>query len=114
MKKTTGMNPKASFGKISQQAAGHYTLRFAGLFNLPIPLRYAFGIGVSAIKPVAALILFFCASLMFSSNAVAKVYIDIDSPSFQQFPIAIGDFQSPAGSVNKSTASGIAMADDIK
>jgi len=66
------------------------------------------------INPVAALILFFCASLMFSSNAVAKVYIDIDSPSFQQFPIAIGDFQSPAGSVNKSTASGIAMADDIK
>jgi hypothetical protein len=35
----TGMNPK--------KTAGYYTLRFAGLFNLPIPLRYAFGIGVS-------------------------------------------------------------------
>jgi len=66
------------------------------------------------VNPVAALILYFCASLIFSSNAVAKVYIDIDSPSFQQFPIAIGDFQSPAGSVDKSTDSGIAVADDIK
>ena len=63
---------------------------------------------------MAALILYFCASLIFSSNAVAKVYIDIDSPSFQQFPIAICDFQNPAGSVNKSTDSGIALADDIK
>jgi hypothetical protein len=34
----TGMTPK--------QAVESY-LRFAGLFNLPIPLRYAFGIGVS-------------------------------------------------------------------
>ena len=46
----TGINPKASFGNIPQQAAGYYTLRFAGLFNLPIPLRFAFGIGVSTIK----------------------------------------------------------------
>jgi len=29
---------------------GFYTLRFAGLFNLPIPLRCAFGIGVSQIN----------------------------------------------------------------
>jgi hypothetical protein len=43
----TGMNPKASFGNIPQQAAGYYTLRFAGLFNLPIPICFAFGIGVS-------------------------------------------------------------------
>ena len=28
--KITGMNPKASFGNISQQAAGYCTLRFAG------------------------------------------------------------------------------------
>jgi TolB protein len=66
------------------------------------------------VNPLAALILYFCVSLIFSSNAVAKVYIDIDSPSFQQFPIAICDFQNPAGSVNKSTDSGIALADDIK
>jgi len=30
-----------------KQALVYYTLRFAGLFNLPIPLRFAFGIGVS-------------------------------------------------------------------
>jgi hypothetical protein len=41
------MNPKAKFENIPQQAAVYYTLCFAGLFNLPIPLRYAFGIGVS-------------------------------------------------------------------
>jgi hypothetical protein len=50
MKKVTGINPKSSFGNVSQQAAGYYTLRFAGLFNFPIPLRFAFGIGVSRIK----------------------------------------------------------------
>jgi hypothetical protein len=38
----TGTNPKASFGV--------RTLRFAGLFNLPIPMRFAFGIGVSQIN----------------------------------------------------------------
>jgi hypothetical protein len=32
----TGMTPKASFGNVSQQAAGYYTLRFAGLFDLQI------------------------------------------------------------------------------
>jgi len=30
-----------------QKIAGHYTLRCAGLFNLPIPLSYAFGFGIS-------------------------------------------------------------------
>jgi hypothetical protein len=35
-----------------KQAAGYYTLRFAGLFNLPIPLRFAFGIGVSQTRIV--------------------------------------------------------------
>jgi hypothetical protein len=58
----TGMNPKASFGKVPQQSAEYYTplmrdnsanklpfasllklslitLRFTGLFNLPITLR---------------------------------------------------------------------------
>jgi len=38
----TAMKPKASFG--------FHSLRFAGLFNLPIPLRCAFGIGVSPIN----------------------------------------------------------------
>jgi hypothetical protein len=45
------MNHKASFGNIPQQAAGYYTLRFAGLFNLQasmhfviVPLSFARGI----------------------------------------------------------------------
>jgi hypothetical protein len=52
VKPITGMNPKARFGNIPQQDAGSYILRFAGLFNLPIPtcdlqvIRCAFGIGV--------------------------------------------------------------------
>jgi len=33
-----------------QQAEGYYTLRFAGLFNLLIPIRLAFGIVVSRIE----------------------------------------------------------------
>jgi len=35
-----GYEPQSKLWKqIPQQAAGYYTLRFAGLFNLPIPLR---------------------------------------------------------------------------
>jgi hypothetical protein len=44
------MNPKVRIVIILQQAAGYHTLRFAGLFNLTIPMRCAFGIGVSLIK----------------------------------------------------------------
>ena len=47
---TTGMNPKASFGIVSLQADGYHTLRFAGLFNFPISLRFAIEIGVSRIN----------------------------------------------------------------
>jgi len=71
--KITGKNTKVSFGNVSQQAAdiisrlcgiirpanfgalcfrslGLITLRIAGLFNYPIPLCFAFGIGVSQRK----------------------------------------------------------------
>ena len=42
------MKPRSKLWKqIPHQAAVYYTLRFAGVFNLPIPLRCAFGIGVS-------------------------------------------------------------------
>jgi hypothetical protein len=51
-KKTTGMNQSKLWKQIPQQAAVYYTLRFAGLFNLPIPLRFAFGIGVSQTRIV--------------------------------------------------------------
>jgi hypothetical protein len=43
--KITGINPKAS--------CGDQAIRFAGLFNLPIPRRFAFGIGVSLIVHIA-------------------------------------------------------------
>lgn len=69
---------------------------------------------MKTVKTIAASIIYFCAPLILCSNAVAKVYIDIDSPSFQQFPIAISDFQNQAGNTDKSAVSGIAMADDIK
>ena len=73
-KKITGIKPQSKLWKqIPQQAAGYYTpfirdnsaykllfaslrslslitLRFAGLFNLPISLRFALGIGVSRIN----------------------------------------------------------------
>jgi hypothetical protein len=65
MKKVTGTNPKASFGNVSQQAAGYYTLRFAGLFNFPIPLRFAFGIGVSPIKKDYYGIILICLFVIF-------------------------------------------------
>jgi hypothetical protein len=36
----TGMKPQRKLWKqIRKLAAGYYTLRFAGLFNSPIPLR---------------------------------------------------------------------------
>jgi len=38
----TGMNTKANFGV--------HTLRYAGLFNLPIPIHCVFGIGVSLLN----------------------------------------------------------------
>ena len=66
------------------------------------------------VRTMPALIIYLGVSMILCGNAVAKVYIDIDSPSFQQFPIAISDFHASTGGVDKSTNSGIAMADDIK
>lgn len=63
---------------------------------------------------ISAFILFFCASPIFSNNAAAKVYIDIDSPTFQQFPIAICDFGNSAASAAISADIGITFADEIK
>jgi hypothetical protein len=41
------MNPKANFENILQQAMRYHPLRFAGLFNLPVPKAKRIGIGVS-------------------------------------------------------------------
>ncbi len=69
---------------------------------------------MKTINTTVAFILYICLSLTFSNNAAAKVYIDIDSPSFQQFPIAICDFQNLAVTPDKAADSDVALADDIK
>jgi len=40
----------------------------------------------------------FCAAILLAGPAEAKVYIDIDSPTFQKFPIAVTDFVALGGS----------------
>ncbi|MGV8057191.1 MAG: Tol-Pal system beta propeller repeat protein TolB [Smithellaceae bacterium] len=54
-------------------------------------------------------------TLFLSSNVAAKVYIDVDSPNFQLFPVAICDFDvTAAGNAAKSKDSGIELADEVK
>jgi TolB protein len=48
------------------------------------------------------------------STAVAKVYIDIDAPGFQQFPIAVSDFQIKNPQPGKSSDFSTAIADNIR
>jgi len=47
------------------------------------------------------LVLFISLSLIFPSSPAAKVYIDIDSPMMQKFPIAITDFYNMGGAPAK-------------
>ena len=55
------------------------------------------------------------APLFLSSDAAAKVYIDVDSPNFQLFPIAICDFDvTNANAAAKSNDLGITLADEVK
>jgi len=46
--------------------------------------------------------------------AMAKVYIDIDAPGFQQFPIAVCDFQIKGTPTVRPSDSGITIADNIR
>jgi len=52
--------------------------------------------------------------LILQNNANAKIYIDIDSPSFQQFPIAICDFNNISNDAAQTSDLGIVLADEIK
>ena len=53
--------------------------------------------------------------LLIGGDAAAKVYVDLDSPNFQLFPIAICDFTvSDAGVAARSQDSGVLLADEIK
>lgn len=47
-------------------------------------------------------------------TALAKVYIDIDAPGFQQFPIAICDFQNKNAGAALSSDFNAAVADNIR
>ncbi len=58
-------------------------------------------------------IVIFC-SLLFFSKTEAKIYIDVDSPTFQLFPIAISDFQSVSTNIAKLPGSGSELADEVK
>ena len=62
----------------------------------------------------AILIMSFCSLLIFSSTAFAKVYIDVDSPTFQLFPIAVCDFYLTDTNAAKAQDPGIALADEVK
>lgn len=59
-------------------------------------------------------ILSVCFLLLSGGHASAKVYIDVDSPSFQMFPIAVCDFFPVNGSSAKVQDAGIDLADDVK
>jgi TolB protein len=63
---------------------------------------------------ISACILFFCTLPVFNNSVAAKIYVDIDSPTFQQIPIAICDFGNQITSATKSTNFGITVADDVK
>jgi anti-sigma regulatory factor (Ser/Thr protein kinase) len=65
---------------IQQQVAGYHTLRFAGLFNLPIPLRCAFGIGVSlTMLELAAHILDIAENSVRAGARLIEIVIDEDT-----------------------------------
>ncbi|MBN2254991.1 MAG: Tol-Pal system beta propeller repeat protein TolB [Deltaproteobacteria bacterium] len=51
-------------------------------------------------------ILIILAFLLSGNTALGKMYIDIDSPAFQQFPMAIPDFKNIDGSDEKTVMSG--------
>ena len=55
--------------------------------------------------------LFICS---IDSVVMAKVYIDIDAPGFQQFPIAVSDFQIKNPQPGKSSDFNIAIADNVR
>ena len=63
---------------------------------------------------ISIFILLFCSLFIFDNSAVAKVYIDIGSPTFKQIPIAICDFNNKGTSANKAIDFGITVSDNIR
>ncbi|MBN1474015.1 MAG: Tol-Pal system beta propeller repeat protein TolB [Syntrophaceae bacterium] len=66
------------------------------------------------LSKIALLTLTIFSCLILPNQASAKIYIDIDSPSFQQFPIAICDLNNISSGALQSTNIGVTLADEIK
>jgi TolB protein len=54
------------------------------------------------------------APLLSGSATAAKIYIDVDSPNFQLFPIAITDFDAAPEAPVKTANAGVALAEETK
>jgi len=62
--------------------------------------------------PVLALL--FCILAVFTNSAAAKIYIDIDSPTFKLIPIAICDFNDQAANTASPAGSGSTVSEGVK
>jgi len=58
------------------------------------------------------ILIFAVLSLSFSSNGWGKVYLDIDSPSFHKFPIAVPEFK-PLRPLAKTDNLNLWFADEL-
>jgi TolB protein len=64
---------------------------------------------------LALISIFFLFALFNSSNrALARIYLDIDSPNFNPMPIAICDFNNKFFSTTKQTEGGISISEGVK
>jgi TolB protein len=63
---------------------------------------------------ISALVLFFCALPVFNNHADAKIYIEIDSPTFKSIPVAICDFTNKAATNTKPADSGSTISEGVK
>ena len=59
-------------------------------------------------------LILFCVLHFFGQSAKAKVYVDIDSPTFKMIPIAICDFKNKEASPAKAIDSGITVSEGVK
>ena len=63
---------------------------------------------------ISACILFFYTLLIFSNSVAAKVYVDIDSPTFRLIPVAICDFNDKSAGTKMPAESGIDVSDHVR
>ena len=63
---------------------------------------------------ISALIWCFFTVPIFNNSVDAKIYVDIDSPHFQQIPIAISDLANKTASATKAANFGATISDGIR